>query len=203
MWTCSSAWCAKANLFAMQLRDIVSLDTAGAILAGEESALQWRLVTVRSLGSTSRKVQGFQWGKLPVRQESLMNQFAKQQKRSSDWHPTISTRLNIKRNKTKKRTSKDVTGCYVGQHDKWQQVVFTGRTLLTVGQAHNRQNDGNWPVNSPGTSDVVTNRQDPMSVIVSALICTTGKTLLVFLESGVKINKDVHRWDVLGAVVLP
>lgn len=33
-------------------------------------------------------------------------------------------------------------------------------------------------------------------------ICTRGKTLLVFLVKGVKINQKLYQWDILEVVVL-
>lgn len=85
----------------------------------------------------------------------------------------------------------------------WNRIVFTDEKLFTVEQAHNRQNDRIWSVNAPGTSAVVEHRQYPQSVMVWAGICSTGKTPLVFVDRGVKINQEVYRRDILEAVVLP
>ena len=38
--------------------------------------------------------------------------------------------------------------------------------------------------------------------MVWAGICATGKTPLVFVDQGVKINQNVYRRDILGAVVV-
>ena len=34
-------------------------------------------------------------------------------------------------------------------------------------------------------------------------ICTSGKTPLVFVAQGIKINQEVYRLDIIEAVVLP
>ena len=39
--------------------------------------------------------------------------------------------------------------------------------------------------------------------MVWAGICASGKTPLIFVEAGVKINQEVYRRDILEAVVLP
>jgi len=86
---------------------------------------------------------------------------------------------------------------------RWERILFTDEKLFTVEQAHNHQNDRYWSAEVPGTSAIVERRQNPASVMVWAGICATGKTPLVFVEQGVKINQDVYRRDILEAVVLP
>lgn len=85
----------------------------------------------------------------------------------------------------------------------WENFLFTDEKLFTVEQAHNRQNDRIWSANAPGPSSVVEHRQKSKSVMVWAGVCASGKTPLVFVEQGVKINKDVYVRDILQAVVLP
>lgn len=60
-----------------------------------------------------------------------------------------------------------------------------------------------WSADAPGATRVVEHRQNPQSVMLSAGIRATGKTPLVFVEKGVKINQEVYRRDILEAVVLP
>ncbi|GFW94722.1 uncharacterized protein TNCV_4247621 [Trichonephila clavipes] len=73
---------------------------------------------------------------------------------------------------------------------------------MTVQQVHNSQNDRMWCVDAPSTSSIVEHRQYPKSVMVWGGICASGKTPLVFVEKGVKINQKVYRRDIIEAVVL-
>lgn len=90
---------------------------------------------------------------------------------------------------------------HVGQ--QWERIVFTDEKLFTVEQAHNHQNDRRWSATSPGTSAIVERRQNPASVMVWAGICASGKTPLIFIDQGVKINKESYQRDILEAELLP
>jgi len=87
--------------------------------------------------------------------------------------------------------------------DKWERILFTNEKLFTIEQAHNRQNDRFWSTEAPGSSAIVTHRQFPQSVMVWAGVCSTGKTPLVFVKKGVKVNSKNYREDILEPVVLP
>lgn len=86
---------------------------------------------------------------------------------------------------------------------KWSSILFTDEKLFTIEQFHNHQNDRIWSVESPGSSGVVEHRQNPKAVMVWAGICATGKTPLVFVDQGVKVNQEVYRRDILEAVLVP
>jgi len=86
---------------------------------------------------------------------------------------------------------------------QWDKILFTDEKLFTVEQAHNHQNDRSWSAEAPGTSAIVEQRQNPAAVMVWGGICASGKTPLVFVEEGVKINQEVYRRDILEAAVLP
>ncbi|XP_053949260.1 uncharacterized protein LOC128857534 [Anastrepha ludens] len=81
----------------------------------------------------------------------------------------------------------------------WEKIVFTDEKLFTVEQAHNHQNDRNWSTEAPGPSSIVKHCQNPRSVMVWGGICASGKTPLIFIDQGVKINKEVYRRDILEA----
>ena len=85
---------------------------------------------------------------------------------------------------------------------RWERILFTDEKLLTVEQTHNHQNDRSWSAEAPGTSAIVEHRQNPQSVMVWGRICASGKTPLVFVDQGVKINQEVYRRDIIETVVL-
>lgn len=87
--------------------------------------------------------------------------------------------------------------------NQWQWIVFTGEKLFTVEQVYNRRNDRYWSAEAPGLSVVITHCQNPQSVIVWGRSSSMGKTLLIFIDEGVKVSKDVYRRDFLESVVLP
>lgn len=86
---------------------------------------------------------------------------------------------------------------------RWPSILFTDEKLFTIEQFHNHQNDRIWSADSPGSSGIVEHRQNPKAVMVWAGICATGKTPLIFVDQGVKINQEVYRRDILEAEVLP
>lgn len=86
---------------------------------------------------------------------------------------------------------------------KWEHIIFTDEKLFTVEQVHNRQNDRIWSAKAPKSSSIVEHRQNPQSVMVWGGICASGKTPLVFVDQGVKVNREVYCREILEAVVLP
>lgn len=87
--------------------------------------------------------------------------------------------------------------------ENWKNVLFTDEKIFSIEQAHNPQNDRIYSCSRPGPSAVIPHRQKAKSVMVWGGICSTGKTPLVFVEKGVKMNQDMYRRDILESVVLP
>ncbi|CAD5207521.1 unnamed protein product [Bursaphelenchus okinawaensis] len=67
----------------------------------------------------------------------------------------------------------------------------------------NPQNDRNYSTEPPRDLAIVEHRQRPRGIMVWAGVCASGKTSLIFVDKGVKINKKVYQKDILEAVVLP
>lgn len=87
-----------------------------------------------------------------------------------------------------------------------ENIVFTDEKLFTVEQFVNKQNDRVWlPARSRTHADVLTatRRQKSASVMVWAGITRDGRTPLVFVPEGVKINQNTYRELVLQNVVEP
>lgn len=90
-----------------------------------------------------------------------------------------------------------------GRH---KTVLFTDEKVFTIEQAHNHQNDRQLlPKGSLKGPNVkfVTRQHFPTSVMVWAGICATGKTPMIFVEKGVKINAKIYQESILRAVVDP
>lgn len=84
-----------------------------------------------------------------------------------------------------------------------QEILFTDEKIFTVEAAHNHQNDRIWASESPLSTNIVSHSQYPSSVMVWAGICASGKTPLIFVNPGVKINKNYYLGDILQRVVEP
>ena len=85
-------------------------------------------------------------------------------------------------------------------------ILFTDEKIFTVEPHHNSQNDRQLlPKGSAFKQHpaFVTRSHYPESVMVWGGICATGKTPLVFIDRGVKINAQVYQRQVLRDVVLP
>ena len=70
-------------------------------------------------------------------------------------------------------------------------------------QLHNHQNYRIWLLEAPGSSGIVTHRENPQSVITWGGVCTSGKTPLIFIDQDVKVNQEVYQRKILGGVLLP
>ncbi|XP_070136102.1 uncharacterized protein [Drosophila bipectinata] len=86
---------------------------------------------------------------------------------------------------------------------KWERILLTDEKIFTIQQEHNHQKDRSWSAEAPGTSAIIERRQCEQSLMVWGAICATGKTPLVFIDRGVKINQEVYRRDILETVVHP
>ena len=85
-------------------------------------------------------------------------------------------------------------------------IVFSDEKLFTVQQAHNRQNDRvlSKTINSiPVNTGKVLRSQKPASVMVWAAVSKRGKSPLVFIPQGVKINKELYVNKILEGSLLP
>ncbi|VDP15166.1 unnamed protein product [Heligmosomoides polygyrus] len=82
----------------------------------------------------------------------------------------------------------------------WERILFTNEKLFTVEQKHNRQNHRMWLTGAASTSAIVEHRQNVQSVLVWAQSAPPARSL-VFLDKGVKIDKDVYQEDILESVV--
>ena len=91
------------------------------------------------------------------------------------------------------------------RNQKHRRILFTDEKVFTIEQYHNRQNDRELLTkgsHKDPNRTRVTHTQGPASVMVWAGICATGKTPLVFIERGVKINSEVYQ-NMLADDVVP
>lgn len=90
--------------------------------------------------------------------------------------------------------------------NKHRAILFSDEKLFTVERQFNKQNDRIW---SPSASTIdpaqriISRSQHPASIMVWAGICATGKTPLVFVTPGAKVNAAHYQKEVLEKVVLP
>jgi hypothetical protein len=83
------------------------------------------------------------------------------------------------------------------------EMLFTDEKIFTIEAAHNHQNDRIWSSESPGSSGIITHSQHPQQVMVWGGICSSGKTPLIFVDEGVKVNKNVYLERILRDTVNP
>ena len=82
-------------------------------------------------------------------------------------------------------------------------LVFTDEKKFDIQQAVNHQNDRVWASSSTTKDRVVTRSQNPKSVMVWAAVTATGRTPLLFVPSGVKLNSPRYIKDILEGCLLP
>ncbi|KAI6658924.1 hypothetical protein LOD99_10884 [Oopsacas minuta] len=90
-----------------------------------------------------------------------------------------------------------------GRH---KQILFSDEKLFTVQQALNKQYHMILATDNstlPESTFQVSRTQKPASVMVWAGVTATGRTHLIFIPQGVKINQSVYRESILGNVLKP
>ena len=88
----------------------------------------------------------------------------------------------------------------------FHKCVFTDEKIFTIEACHNHQNDRVWVKNitDVNSSEKYLQRvQGAASVMVFAGIHSEGRTTLIFIPKGVKINADTYIKDILQSQVLP
>jgi DNA-binding Lrp family transcriptional regulator len=87
-----------------------------------------------------------------------------------------------------------------------QRIVFSDEKIFTIEQSFNRQNDRMWlrdVQEEDSEARKVCRTQNPESVMVWAGITGNGKTSLVFIDKGVKVDQVIYRNKILADVLLP
>lgn len=129
----------------------------------------------------------------------------------------VKTKLNCKSLKLKKGQLLSERVCQVRRErsaallrrlgaEGHKSMVFTDEKLFTIEQAHNVQNDRVLSPNSDEADSrgrTVSHSQKPSSVMVWAGVSCSGRTPLIFIEKGVKINSNNYITDILNAHMLP
>ena len=90
-----------------------------------------------------------------------------------------------------------------GRH---KQILFSDEKLFTVQQVLNKQNHRILATDKstlPESTFRVSRTQKPASVMVWAGVTATGRTPLIFIPQGVKINQSVYRESILENVLKP
>nr|CAD2173123.1 unnamed protein product [Meloidogyne enterolobii]CAD2203191.1 unnamed protein product [Meloidogyne enterolobii] len=77
------------------------------------------------------------------------------------------------------------------------------RKNFTIKAVHNHQNYRIWTSESPLSDKLITHSQHPQSVMVWAGICASVKKPLIFVDPGVKVNKDYYLREFFQRVVKP
>lgn len=85
-------------------------------------------------------------------------------------------------------------------------IVFSDEKIFTIQQFVNKQNDRVW-LKGKSTDNLeqrlATRKQAPASVMVWAAVTAEGRSPLVFIDQGVKVDQKVYRRKVLSQSLMP
>lgn len=87
-----------------------------------------------------------------------------------------------------------------------ENIVFSDEKIFTVQQYVNKQNDRVWlqgKSNDNLDDRIAVRKQAPASVMVWAAVTSNGRSPLVFIEKGVKVNQQVYQQKVLNDALIP
>ena len=76
---------------------------------------------------------------------------------------------------------------------RFWSVLFTDEKIFTIEQHHNHHNDRQLLPATSQNRGSISRSHHPASVMVWAGITHTGKTHLIFIEKGVKVNQTVYQ----------
>ena len=82
-------------------------------------------------------------------------------------------------------------------------LVFTDEKKFDIQQAVNQKNNRVWVSSSTTEGRIVTRCQNLQSVMVWVAVTTTGRSLLLFVPTGVKLNSEQYISDILEGCLLP
>ena len=82
-------------------------------------------------------------------------------------------------------------------------LVFTDEKKFNIQQAVNQKNDRVWASSSTTEGRIVTERQNPQSVMVWAAVTATARSPLLFVPTRVKLNSEWYVSDILEGCLLP
>ena len=83
------------------------------------------------------------------------------------------------------------------------KLVFTDKKKFDIQLVVNQQNDRVWVSYSTTEGRIVTRRQNPQSVMVWAAVTAIGRSPLLFVPSGVKLNFQPYIADILEDCLPP
>lgn len=83
---------------------------------------------------------------------------------------------------------------------RYREILFTDEKIFTVEEKLNKQNDRVYAISHPNV--IVSRTSHPLSVMVFAGITASGKTPLLFVPQGVKVNSKNYM-DLLKKEILP
>ena len=121
-------------------------------------------------------------------------------KKNLDSSPTRYRKVIFWRIRWRKLGSKEVDcSC----NSVGSEILFSDEKIFTVETAHNHQNNRIWSKKPPLSDEIIARSLHPSSVMVWGGICSTGKTPLVFVDPGVRINKNYYLHKILQGVLKP
>ena len=82
-------------------------------------------------------------------------------------------------------------------------LVFSDEKKFDVEHHFNTQNDRVWSKNGDEGTRVVTRKNFPTSVMVWGAVTESGRSPLVFVDKGVKLNQKNYRDDILDGALIP
>ena len=81
-------------------------------------------------------------------------------------------------------------------------LVFTDKKKFNIQQPVNQKNDRVWVSSSTTEGKIVTRRQNLQSVMMWAAVTAIGRSLLLFVPTGVKLNSERYISDILEGCLL-
>ena len=82
-------------------------------------------------------------------------------------------------------------------------LVFTDEKKFDFQQTVNQKNNRVWASLSKTEGRIITRCQNPQSVMVWAAVTATGRSLLLFVPTGMKLNSEQYISDILEGCLLP
>lgn len=145
-------------------------------------------------GNSTRKIAK----KLNISQMSA-DRILKDDLKLRPWKKTKGQKLTESQKKNRLDRAKALKERFA--NGKQRQILFTDEKFFPIEEAFNHQNDRIWAEEKPSNDERVVQRQmKPKGVMVWMGVGYNAKAPLIFVKSGLKIDTDLYRREILKPV---
>lgn len=131
--------------------------------------------------------------------KSSVHEILKDDLKLTAWKKTKGQKLTDTQKENRLKRAKAMKTRFA--NGKHRQILFTDEKFFPIQESFNHQNDRIWSSEKPSNKERVVERQmKPKGVMVWVGVGYNAKAPLIFVSSGLKINTDLYRREILKPI---